>query len=109
MPKSLTPLPTIAGNEFGFFNQLAAALKDNPVRPQDKALLNRTTLSSYDLDKMKKNGGGVTIYLGPKTPAGLEANWMPIAGMRPLPAMRFGPTAAFLDKAFKRPDFEVID
>ena len=35
--------------------------------------LNRTTLSSYDLDKMKKNAdGGVTLYVGPKAPEGLE-------------------------------------
>ena len=36
--KDLAPLPDIKGNEFGLFTQLAAALKDNPVRPQDKAL-----------------------------------------------------------------------
>jgi hypothetical protein len=36
--KNLAPLPDIQGNEFGLFTQLAAALKDNPVRPQDKAL-----------------------------------------------------------------------
>ena len=36
---------------------------------------NRTTLSSYDIDKMKKNAdGGVTIYVGPKAPDGLESN-----------------------------------
>ena len=35
---------------------------------------NRTTLSSYDLDKMKKNAdGGVTIYVGPKAPQGLRS------------------------------------
>lgn len=36
--KTLPPLPDITGNEFGLFTQLAAVLKDNPVRPQDKAL-----------------------------------------------------------------------
>ena len=71
---------------------------------------NRTTLSSYDLDKMKKNAdGGVTLYVGPKAPAGLEANWIPTAGKRPLPAMRFyGPTEAFNNKTFKLPDFELL-
>jgi hypothetical protein len=45
---------------------------------------------SYDLDKMKKNAdGGVTIYVGPKSPEGRESNWIPTAGKRPLPAMRF--------------------
>ena len=72
---------------------------------------NRTTLSSYDLDKMKKNAdGGVTIYVGPQAPHGLEANWIPTAGRRPLPAMRFyGPTDALNQKRFKLPDFEVVN
>lgn len=72
--------------------------------------IERTTLSSYDLDKMTKNAdGGVTIYVGPKAPDGLEANWIPTAGKRPLPAMRFyGPTDAFNNKTFKLPDFELI-
>jgi len=72
--------------------------------------LDRTTLSSYDLDKMKKNAdGGVSIYVGPKAPDGLEANWIPTAGKRPLPAVRFyGPTEAFNNKTFKLPDFELV-
>jgi len=72
---------------------------------------NRTTLSSYDLDKMKKNAdGGVTIYVGPKAPEGLESNWIPTAGRRPLPAMRlYGPTDAFNNKTFKLPDFELVN
>jgi hypothetical protein len=72
---------------------------------------NRTTLSSYDLDRMKKNtDGGVTIYVGPMPPQGLEANWIPTAGKRPLPAMRFyGGTDALNDKTFKMPDFEVVN
>lgn len=71
---------------------------------------NRTTLSSYDLDKMKKNAdGGVSIYVGPKAPDGLEANWIPTSGKRPLPAVRFyGPTDAFNNKTFKLPDFELV-
>lgn len=71
--------------------------------------LDRTTLSSYDLDKMKKNAdGGVSIYVGPKAPEGLEANWIPTAGKRPLPAVRFyGPTDAFNNKTFKLADFEL--
>lgn len=72
--------------------------------------LNRTTLSSYDLGKMKKNGdGGVSIYVGPKAPDGLEANWIPTSGKRPMPAVRFyGPTDAFNNKTFKLPDFELV-
>lgn len=72
---------------------------------------NRTTLSSYDLDAMKKNAdGSVTIYIGPKAPAGLESNWIPTAGKRPLPAMRFyGGTEALNNKRFKLADFEWLE
>jgi hypothetical protein len=72
---------------------------------------NRTTLSSYDIEKMKKNAdGGVTIYVGPKAPQGLEANWIPTAGKRPLPTMRFyGGTDALNNKTFKMPDFELVE
>ena len=58
---------------------------------------------------IKKNpDGGVTIYVGPKAPDGLDGNWIPTAGRRPLPAMRFyGPTDAFNNKTFKLPDFEL--
>lgn len=68
----------------------------------------RTTLSSYDVAGMRKNeDGGVTLYVGPAAPAGLEANWIPTAGKRPLPAVRFyGPTDALNEKTFKMPDFE---
>ncbi|WP_081250697.1 DUF1254 domain-containing protein (plasmid) [Rhizobium leguminosarum] len=71
----------------------------------------RTTLSSYDLKTMKKNAdGSVTIYVGPKAPDGMEANWIPTAGKRPLPAMRFyGGTDALNNKTFKMADFERIE
>ncbi|WP_148861332.1 DUF1254 domain-containing protein [Marinobacter fonticola] len=71
---------------------------------------NRTTLSSYDIDTMEKNtDGSVTLYVGPKAPDGLESNWIPTSGKRPLPTIRFyGPTDAFYKKTFKMPDFEVV-
>ena len=67
----------------------------------------RTTLSSYDLENMAKNDdGSVPIWIGPQAPEGMEANWIPTAGKRPLPAMRlYGPMQAFNDKSFKLPDF----
>ncbi|WP_237172054.1 DUF1214 domain-containing protein [Pandoraea norimbergensis] len=70
---------------------------------------NRTTLSSYDLGTMKRNAdGGVTLYVGPSAPAGLESNWIPTSGKRPLPAMRlYGPTAALNNKTFRLADFEL--
>ncbi len=71
---------------------------------------NRTTLSSYDLDKMVKNAdGSVTLYIGPQAPAGLENNWIPTSGKRPLPAMRcYGPTDELNNKSFKLPDVERV-
>lgn len=70
--------------------------------------LERTTLSSYDLDGMKKNAdGSVTIYIGPQAPVGMENNWIPTSGKRPLPAMRlYGPTDAINNKSFKLADVE---
>ena len=70
----------------------------------------RTTLSAYDIDKMKKNtDGSVTLYVGPNAPDGLESNWIPTAGKRPLPTFRFyGATEALNKKTFKMPDFELV-
>lgn len=71
---------------------------------------NRTTLSSYDLPNMVKNhDGSVTLYVGPTPPPGLEHNWIPTSGKRPLPAMRcYGPTAELNNKTFKLADFERV-
>ena len=47
---------------------------------------NRTTRSSYDIGKMKKESRrGMTLYVGPKAPDGLESNCIPTVGKRPLP------------------------
>jgi len=35
---SLAPLPDIAGDDLGFFTQLGAAVKANPIKPADEAL-----------------------------------------------------------------------
>lgn len=70
----------------------------------------RTTLSTYDLDKMKKNpDGSVPIFVGPRAPAGMESNWIDTAGKRPMPMFRFyGPDEALNKKTFKMPDFELV-
>ncbi|MDM0021629.1 DUF1254 domain-containing protein [Variovorax saccharolyticus] len=72
---------------------------------------NRTTLSSFDLEKMTKNAdGGVTIYVGLTAPQGLEANWIPTSGKRPMPMFRYyGPTDELNQKTFKMPDFELAE
>jgi hypothetical protein len=71
----------------------------------------RTTLDSYGVDKMKQNAdGSVTLYIGPTAPDGLESNWVPTGGKRPLPAFRFyGPDEPFYNRTFKMPDFEWVD
>ena len=63
------------------------------------------------MERLKKNDdGSVTLYLGPKAPKGLENNWIPTAGKRPAPFVRFyGPTDAFFDKTFKMPDIELVE
>ncbi|WP_372379242.1 DUF1214 domain-containing protein [Vibrio natriegens] len=59
---------------------------------------------------MKNNDGSVTLYAGPKAPEGLESNWIPTKGKRPLPALRFyGPTDALNNKTFTLADFELVD
>jgi hypothetical protein len=70
----------------------------------------RTTISSYDYENLKKNDdGSVTLYVGPKAPEGLESNWIDTMGKRPLPAIRFyGPTEEMNNKTFKLADFELV-
>lgn len=71
----------------------------------------RTTLSSYDLDNLNQNpDGSITLYVGPQAPGGLDSNWIPTAGKRPMPTFRFyGPTEELNNKTFKMPDFELIE
>ena len=73
--------------------------------------LERAGLSSFDLPNMKKNSdGGVTLYFGPKPPKGLESNWIPTEGKRPLPVVRFyGPTDEYRDKSWEMPDVELLN
>ena len=53
--------------------------------------------------------GHIGHYVGPNAPAGLESNWIPTAGKRPLPTFRFyGATEALNKKTFKMPDFELV-
>ena len=57
-PASLKPLPDAASDELGFFVQLAAELKDNAVKPADKALFAqfaRIGLTADGFDPSKLN------------------------------------------------------
>lgn len=73
--------------------------------------MERVGLNSYDKPNMKLNAdGSVDLYIGPKAPKGLESNWIPTAGKRPLPVMRiYGGEEAFWDKSFKMPDLELLE
>ena len=72
--------------------------------------LERAGLSSFDLPKMKKNAdGSVTLYFGPKAPKGLESNWIPTSGKKPLPVVRmYGGEKSFWDKSWEMPDVELV-
>lgn len=71
--------------------------------------LERAGLSSFDLPNMHKNDdSSVTLYFGPEPPQGLESNWIPTEGKRPLPVVRFyGPTDEYLDRSWEMPDVEL--
>jgi hypothetical protein len=71
----------------------------------------RLTLGSLDKELKRNDDGSVDIYIGPKPPAGEEANWLytPV-GKFWFPWFRlYGPEKAVFDKSWKLPDFEKID
>ena len=52
----------------------------------------------------------MTLYVGPKAPAGLENNWIPTAGKAPYLMFRFyGPEEAFYNKTFKLEDVTRVE
>ena len=75
--------------------------------------LNSTRLTLGSLDKgLRKNAdGSVDIYIGPKPPAGQEANWLYTpAGQKWFPWFRvYGPEQAILDKSWKLPDIVKVN
>lgn len=88
----------------------APSVTDFDYQIKYQRALERTTLSSYDVDSMRKSpDGSVTIYVGLEAPKGLESNWIPTAGKQPLLCMRlYGPTDALNNRSFKLPDFEPV-
>jgi len=71
---------------------------------------NRPTVSSFDKGLRKNADGSVDLYIGPKAPAGQEANWVYTpAGEAWWPWFRFyGPTEALFNKTWKLPDIEKV-
>ena len=69
------------------------------------------TLSSFNLSHMKTNAdGSVDLYFGPKSPAGLEFNWIPTENHEPYVWLRLcGTGETFWSKSFKMPDVKVVE
>ena len=69
------------------------------------------TVDSLDNAVRKNADGSVDIYIGPKAPAGMEANWIYApSGKYWYPWFRFyGPEKAIFDKSWKLPDIEKVD
>jgi len=68
----------------------------------------RLTVDSLDKAVRKNADGSVDVYVGPKAPAGMEANWIYTPpGKYWYPWFRFyGPEKAIFDKTWKLPDIE---
>jgi hypothetical protein len=66
----------------------------------------RLVVSSTDKDVQKNPDGSVDVYVGPKAPAGKEANWIYTQeGKNWFPWFRFyGPEKAVEDKSWKMAD-----
>ncbi len=87
---------------FTVYSQETAALfRDSP----------RLTIDSLDKGVRKNADGSVDIYIGPKPPAGQEANWVYTpAGKQWFPWFRtYGPEKAILDKSWTLQDIEQVN
>lgn len=72
--------------------------------------VDRASRASNNAELQKNSDGSVNIYLGPKAPDGMEANWIPTDPQRGFEAMfrAYGPKKAFMDKEWKLTDLEVV-
>jgi hypothetical protein len=70
--------------------------------------VSRASRASNDTAVTKNPDGSVDIYIGPKAPAGKEANWIPTDPARGFEFLfRFyAPTKALFDKSWTMPDIE---
>jgi hypothetical protein len=71
----------------------------------------RLTVGSLDKGLRKNADGSVDVYIGPKAPAGQEANWIYTpAGKDWWPWFRlYGPKQTFFDKTWKLSDIERVN
>ena len=69
----------------------------------------RVGLSSKEMGKMKANAdGSVDVYFAPKSPAGLESNWIPTREDFFLLFRLYGPEKPLFDKTWKLDDVEKV-
>lgn len=70
----------------------------------------RPGLDSCDQKMQRNPDGSVDIYIGPRPPAGKEANWIQTASGRGwFPLFRFyGPDKSLFEKTWKLPDIEKV-
>jgi len=70
----------------------------------------RTGLDSFDQNMRRNADGSVDIYIGPKPPAGKEANWIQTASGRGwFPYFRFfGPEKPLFENTWKLPEIERV-
>jgi hypothetical protein len=62
---------------------------------------------SYDKDTLKVNDdGSIDVYVGPKAPEGMEANWIPTEGRDWLMVCFYGPQKPLFDRTRTFNDFE---
>ena len=84
-------------------------LYDTATRSMIQNAVNDSARSS--LDKLKTNAdGSLDLYFGPKSPAGMESNWIQtVAGKGFYPMFRFySPKAGLFDGTWKLADVELM-
>jgi hypothetical protein len=83
----------------GFLHRIQRTLVKN---------VDRASRASNDATLARNADGSVDIYVGPKSPAGKEANWIPMDPSRGFEFIfrLYAPTKAFFDKTWRLPGVE---
>ena len=72
--------------------------------------VSRPSLASNDTSVQKNADGSVDIYFGPKSPAGMESNWVPTDPKRQFELLfrLYGPEKELFEKKWQLPDVEKV-